>query len=104
MGESVRNTCDCRRLTHGVRPLISFTLKGHDGSAISWHDAVQVHLVFGLSEANVIGLFADCRTVLLDPPVASLAKTDFHQGLAPPADSERKIHRALEDVENVVES
>ncbi|PYI59670.1 MAG: hypothetical protein DMC59_05200 [Verrucomicrobia bacterium] len=66
-------------------PGYSFTVKGHNGTAISWHDAAQVRLVsFGLNEAKrFIGLFAGCRAVLLDPPVASLAKRDFHQGLTP---------------------
>src|SRR5947208_7893175 len=66
-------------------PGYSFTVKSHNGTAISWHDAAQVRLVsFGLNEAKrFIGLFAGCRAVLLDPPVASLAKRDFHQGLTP---------------------
>ncbi len=34
-------------------PGYSFTVKGHSGAAISWHDAAQLHLVsFGLSAAN----------------------------------------------------
>ena len=34
-------------------PGYSFTVKGHNGTAISWYDAAQVRLVsFGLSEAN----------------------------------------------------
>ena len=34
-------------------PGYSFTVKGHSGAAISWHDAAQLRLVsFGLNVAN----------------------------------------------------
>jgi predicted acyltransferase len=46
-------------------PGYSFTVKGHDGSAISWHDAAQVRLVsFGLNEANASLLYSLAAVLL----------------------------------------